>query len=173
MYPNEVASKLLWRVDTNELALKLDGKTIHISDADVQRVLGFPRGERDVTLTKDASVVSSWYSDFKKIMPSRIKNYDILDKIKNERTASSHFKRNFLIIVANTLISPTKNANANKELAFFNRDWDRLSEYNWCAYVLENLKKSIETWKTNPTMDFTGPLLFIVVSITMSPLQFK
>ena len=173
MYPNEVASKLLWRLDTNELALKLDNKTIHISDADVQRVLGFPRGERDVTLTNNVSVVSSWYSEFKDIMPSRIKNYDILDKIKNERTASSHFKRNFLIIVANTLISPTKNANANKELAFFNGDWDRLSEYNWCAYVLGNLKKSIESWKTNPTMDFTGPLLFIVVSNTVFQLQFK
>src|SRR5436190_18311908 len=55
-YPNEVAYKLLWTVDTNELALKLKDKTIHISDADVERVLGFPRGERAVTLTNDATV---------------------------------------------------------------------------------------------------------------------
>src|SRR4051812_45326230 len=142
MYPNEVACKLLWTVDTNELALKLEDKIIHISDAYVERVLGFPRGERAVTLTNDATVVRSWYNDFNGILPSRIKNSDILDKIKTERTASSHFKRNFLILVANTLITPTKNANAQKELAFFNGDWDCLSEYNWCAYVLDNLKRS-------------------------------
>src|SRR3954471_10200637 len=104
MYPNEVASKLLWRLDTNELALKLDEKTIHISDADVQRVLGFPRGERAVTLKNDVNELTSWHNEFKNIMPSRNKNSDILDKIMTEQTASPHFKRNFLLLVANTLI---------------------------------------------------------------------
>jgi len=173
LIPKEVACKLLWTVDTNDLAIKLDEKTIRISDADVQRVLGFPRGERAVTLTNDVNELTSWHNEFKNIMPSRIKNSDILDKIMTEETASPHFKRNFLLLVANTLISPTKDANTHKELAFFSGDWDSLSEYNWCAYVLANLKRSIETWKSDPTKDFTGPLLFIVVSITMSPLQFK
>src|SRR4051812_5114168 len=44
--PHDVACKLLWMVDTNELAIKLDEKTIQISEADVERVLGFPRGSR-------------------------------------------------------------------------------------------------------------------------------
>src|SRR3954463_11646549 len=137
--PHEFAYKLLWTVDTKELAIKLDDKTIHISDVDVERVLGFPRGERTVTLTNDVSELRSWHNDFRGIQPSRIKNSDILDKIRSEQTASSHFKRNFLLLVANTLISPTKDSNTHKELAFFSGDWDNLSKYNWCAYVLANL----------------------------------
>src|SRR5436190_6164024 len=106
--PHEFAYKLLWTIDTNELAIKLDDKTIHISDVDVQRVLGFPRGERTVTLTNDVTQARSWQNKFKGIVPSRIKNSDVLDKIKTEQTVSSFFKRNFLILLANTLMSPSK-----------------------------------------------------------------
>src|SRR5438270_13177048 len=45
IFPHEVAYKLLWTVDTNELAIKLDDKTIDISDADAERVIGFPKRE--------------------------------------------------------------------------------------------------------------------------------
>src|SRR4051812_27363116 len=68
--PYEVAYKLLWTVNTNELAIKLDNKTIDISDADVERVLGFPRGERAVPLTNDANVVRNWQNHFEGIRPS-------------------------------------------------------------------------------------------------------
>ena len=173
LIPHDVACKLLWMVDTNELAIKLDEKTIQITESDVERVLGFPRGSRPVTLSNIGIEVRCWQNQFDKIQPSRIRQTDILNKIITEKTASNHFKRNFLLVVANTLISPSKDSNANKELAYFSGDWDGLYEYNWCAYVLTNLKKSIEIWKTDPEKIFTGPLLFIVVSIAIFPLQFK
>src|SRR5436189_1336370 len=156
--PHDVACKLLWMVDTNELAIKLDDKTIQISEADVERVLGFPRGSRPVTLSNDGIEVRCWQNEFKNILPSRIRQSDILNKIITERRASKYFKRNFLLVVANTLISPSKDSNANKDLAYFNGDRDCLYEYNWCGYVLTNLKRSIEIWKSNPEKIFTGPL---------------
>ena len=170
---HDVACKLLWMVNTNELAIKLDEKPIQISEADVERVLGFPRGSRPVTLSNNGIEVRCWQNEFKNILPSRIRQSDILNKIITERTASNYFKKNFLLVVANTMISPSKDSNANMNLAYFSGDWDSLYEYNWCAYVLNNLKKSIEIWKPEPEKFFTGPLLFIVVSIAIFPLQFK
>src|SRR3954469_18074094 len=88
--PHDVACKLLWMVDTNELAIKLDEKTIQIIESDVERVLGFPRGSRPVTLSNSGIEVRCWQNQFDKIQPSRIRQTDILNKIITERTTSNH-----------------------------------------------------------------------------------
>jgi hypothetical protein len=163
MTPHNIAFKILKAYNMEEQALELQDKRIYITEETVSDVLGFPRGQRPVTTIQEAVVYENWQAHFSK-WPGRITIGDVCNMIKTSKTASDDFKRSFLVVLANTLVSPPIGPYVNKELVGFDGDLDRSYEYNWCAYVLANLNRAVKDWRINPKNPFTGPLLFIVVS---------
>src|SRR3954471_24408925 len=119
--PHDLAHKILMTYNIENQCLELGEKTIQLTEEDVTRVLGFPMGSEEVQFTKDSAVAKAWEAQFKS-KPSRITTKDVIEKMKLAVDATSHFKRNFLVVLANTMISPPKDAFAIKDLAGFRGD---------------------------------------------------
>ena len=164
--PHELAYRIIMAYDIENECLNLDEKKIHVTETDVNRVLGLPMGEEPMKFYKGSRVPKSWKAQFGRITPSRIKATDISLKLNKDETASWNFKRNFLVMLGNTIISPPKDAYAEKELARFQGDLDKLYNYNRCSYTIFKLKNAVQVWRAKPSISFTGPLLLIVVSIS-------
>jgi len=161
--PHELAHRILTTYDIEKQCLNLGEKTIQLTEEDVNRVLGFPRGSEQVQFAKDSAVAKAWEAQFSTI-PSRITPKEIFDKMKSTVDVTANFKRNFLVVLANTMISPPKDAFATRDLAGFQGDLDHLYNYNWCSYTLYRLKNAVQRWREKPALPFTGPLHFLVVS---------
>ena len=163
--PHDLAHKILMTYNIENQCLELGDKTIQLTEQDVTRVLGFPMGSEEVQFTKDSAVAKAWEGQFKS-KPSRITTKDVLAEMKSTGDATPQFKRNFLVVLANTMISPPKEAFATKDLAGFRGELDKLYNYNWCSYTLSKLKNAVRMWREKPATAFTGPLHFLVVSVS-------
>jgi len=163
--PHELAYKLVAAYNIETQSLELGDKKINITEKDVESVLGFPRGSNPLQFNQQTAAVRDWEAQFKDKTRSRIQTTDVTKKIKEEKTASENFKRSFLVMLGNTLIGQSKDAYAVRELAGIEGDLNKQHNYNWCTYVLAKLNTAIQAWHDKPTNPFTGPLLFLVVSI--------
>ena len=57
--PHELAYRIIMAYDIENECLNLEGKKIEVTEADVNRVLGFPRGAEPIKFNKDSPVAKN------------------------------------------------------------------------------------------------------------------
>src|SRR4051812_48207574 len=75
--PHELTYRIIMTYDIENECLNLEGKKIEVTEADVNRVLGLPRGAEPIKFNKDSPVAKNWEAQFGSIRPCRIKATDI------------------------------------------------------------------------------------------------
>src|SRR4051812_41327832 len=62
--PHDLAYKILMTYNIENQCLELGEKRIQLTEEDVTRVLGFPRGSKQVQFTKDSAMAKAWEAQF-------------------------------------------------------------------------------------------------------------
>lgn len=85
-------------------------------------------------------------------------------KILEFQDGGDDFRRCFIVYVVSSCISGNPNRTANTRILKSLIDCV-VKDYNWCRYTLRSLEVAIKDWKAKPLRFFTGPILFLIVSI--------
>ncbi|CAH9105280.1 unnamed protein product [Cuscuta epithymum] len=165
----ELPSKLgYWIVDNFDpisCSLKLGkGRKIHITEEDVELVLGFPRGDKAVLKRgkgDKSEMLDEWRASFggkDKVLP-----IEVVREILRCEEGGECFVRNFIILVISTLIENTRNGYINCSFINNLKDTKGIKDLNWCEYVIKALIEKKREWAKGKEKAFTGPLLFLMV----------
>ncbi|KAH6764367.1 hypothetical protein C2S51_015616 [Perilla frutescens var. frutescens] len=87
---------------------------------------------------------------------------ELLTSILSDTTTGELFKTNFMILVITSMIENYEDGHIYKNLMDCLDEIDNVSQYDWCEYVLRSLVNHTIKWKSNKTMSFTGPILFLL-----------
>lgn len=141
------------------------GERLDVTEEDVEICLGLPRGRILVERTlpsEQRTVAKKWREHIGKeeylIRPGHVVDAMMCTEDVNQ------FIRDFIILFYSCVIEPTQSGAANQNLILPLREMSRISQYNWCGFVIKCLNDAKEKWDSNPTASFIGPLLFLTVS---------
>ncbi|XP_031119232.1 uncharacterized protein LOC116022603 [Ipomoea triloba] len=73
------------------------------------------------------------------------------------------FRRHLSVVVVSTLIASVSNGYANQKTVHMFRDVDRITDLDWCGYLLRSLVVAHGHWTQDRTRKFMGPLLFLIL----------
>lgn len=173
---NELPSRLAYWVvenfDTRGMEVKLlHGRMLSVGEEDVQRVFGFPNGEEEIKLLENresTKLYDDWVSLFTGKERTQIRPSDVVGKIKDKECSDGGiwFQRNFLILLAHTLIESRANGYVFPYIMRCLEVMGLVRQWNWCRYVFEALVKTKSKWDDNKQKMFLGPALFLTVTIS-------
>lgn len=165
--PGKFAYHVVSQFDANTMELKVNNKSIKITEETVKELMDLPRGENKIPLdekaTKDKSSIEEWRMQFN--VPtdaSKILLSVVVSKLKRQKRPSLNFMRNWLVVMVNSLIQSGPNNYANQRILGTIENPEDAKNYNWCEYILESLKMA--KGKIN-NYNFLGPTFFLMVSI--------
>ncbi|KAL6497609.1 hypothetical protein OROHE_027238 [Orobanche hederae] len=178
---NTIPSRLAyWVVDNfnhNSSELLLTGnRRILVTEDDVTRVYGFPRGKRFVQRfqKKDESQLFNEMMDY----ISDTQRHKITIKKLHEAALScidggAWFKRLFTVAIQATFMEITANGYVSPFILNCLSYVNRIKDWNWSAYVMRSLIENKTAYAEENASHFVGPLLFIMVIVLCrsSPLQ--
>lgn len=164
-YAHKLGFALVEAFDQATCSLIVEKGSIKITDTVVEKVLGLPRGNRNVELEDSKTLLWDWERQFGEKPFYKIKASNVAEKIKSNSTASYMFKINFLVLLSNFLVESNNNGYVKTEVVGFRGNLENCSDYNWCALVIDKLISTHEFWAGNPTTrHFTGSLPLLTVS---------
>uniref|UniRef100_A0A803MR24 Uncharacterized protein n=1 Tax=Chenopodium quinoa TaxID=63459 RepID=A0A803MR24_CHEQI len=139
-----LTENLVTNFDTERCCLMLPKRKqeIFLETIDVHLAYGLPLGGKKIEQPNDESnlkwskFLKAWRSKFglKKGSPTNKRLIDRIQELKKEKTVSDEFLWNFV----------------------------KIAELDWCTFVIEHLKDSVNVWKKGNSY-FTGPLPFLMV----------
>lgn len=169
--PQRLAFKVLEAFDAASCILKLQNGDIKITEREVYDVLGLPyQGDKVMIAQDDArhERIIKWREQFPvNNGHSLIKASEVVDRMKQGKNADELFKMNFLIIITNVLIRSNTNNFVSQTILSFDDEFDNCARYNWAAYLINNLVITKERWMHTTSLFYTGPMIFLIVSIDL------
>lgn len=143
------------------------GTRMHMDDEDVWLTLGIPKGavpvERQAKITDNRELVA-WVNRIGRPKLS-IRPSDVLAAMKTDREGGEWFMKNFMILVESCLFENASDGYVKPKILDNLNNFDNIREYNWCGYMLSVLLRTHENWMRNTKGNFSGPILFVIVSI--------
>lgn len=119
--PGKFAYHVVSQFDANTMELKVNNKSIKITEETVKELMDLPRGENKIPLdekaTKDKSSIEEWRMQFN--VPtdaSKILLSVVVSKLKRQKRPSLNFMRNWLVVMVNSLIQSGPNNYANQRI---------------------------------------------------------
>lgn len=166
-YPKYLSYSIVKNFVSESCSVVVEGKTLQITESDVQRVLGFPLGTKSIPFVKSDSLAKEWrrqYGDKPKAFRVAVKN--VVAAIKDSTVADVNFKKNFISLLMCFFFQAPSNSYIRQKLLGFCCELDSCFNYNWCEFVIKCLKKSTKNWLRNTeTRYYTGSLPFLLVCL--------
>ncbi|XP_057780048.1 uncharacterized protein LOC130998650 [Salvia miltiorrhiza] len=165
--PTQMAYWLMENFDykTSELLID-DNVKIKVTEDDVCRVFGFPKGGEEINrfLYSACNALSmQWVSLFNVRHRDNIKIKAVLDKMLGEVDGGPWFKRHFLIAMQFSLIESYPNGTVHPFVMRCLEDLNVVRKWNWAGYMLKALIQHAQSWADNGKKIFCGPILFLVL----------
>lgn len=153
------------------MSLKLgNGRYISITAQDVAHVLGLPNGPVPIT-ERDGQLVGTelraWREETKQ-RKGKITVKVLAAQSRKHGGGGEWFRRHFSVIVVTTIIASVSNGYANQKTVHMFHDFDRIKDLDWCTYLLRSLVDTRGSWSQDAPRKYTGPLLFLTVSCTIT-----
>ena len=171
MLPGKLSYNILQIFDHNTVSLKLKDAEINITQEDVYDVLGLPHGGLEIILGTEEDYkerINAWHEQFN---TEQVTAQKIVQAMKFQ-SVSDNFKLNFLVLMSNVLIGTTSCSYVDKKLLRFADNLDNLERYNWPEFLLGYLVFATESWNNTASTFFRGSLIFLTVSLQLSPFLF-
>ncbi|CAI9097608.1 OLC1v1034079C1 [Oldenlandia corymbosa var. corymbosa] len=158
-----------------------------INEADVEAVLGLPRGRYEVldyvegkgseeyTRLVDEMRITFGLDIGKGGPPAnKLLNYLVGGRMKKkhvepdpttftDRIYGDKFKRSFVIGVVSSIFWRTRSPDCRFQLMNSLINVDQIKELKWCEYIITTLKFTVLEWKRN-SGHYTGPLVFVLLT---------
>lgn len=170
-YPQALSYYIAQAFQENSSSFCLGNTIIPITDEDVNEVLGLPRGKNKLLIIRNSLREERWRNQF--ISGDRagwkVTANMVSEAIKKSNEADQNFKLNFLVLMSNILIEGPKNPYVRQTILGFTGDLDHCNLYNWCEYLLSQLRVGSIAWNENPTTKhYTGSIPLLVVSYILN-----
>ncbi|GFQ01367.1 hypothetical protein PHJA_002280600 [Phtheirospermum japonicum] len=167
--------------DVCRCGLDFGKEEIILIEEDVLCTLDFPKGGLAV-VEKNANEIGEYMELLAKwrerwgIELGSLITCNMADKIIERVDYGDWFIRDVVVFSMSSIIKGHTNRRSNYKILYSLIDVNIIKDLNWCAYTLTSLLGAIESWKNNPTSNFTSPLIFLLVMFQLSYLdrvQFK
>lgn len=164
-YPLMLGYNLVENFDDNTCSLKINGEPIEINEADVEEILGIPRGAHKVRFSNDQNISKTWRKQFSNRTDFfRVEIRKVAEKLISTNNVDWNFKINFLCVLISMMMEHPVNSYVRHNLVSFIGDLDRLNDYNWSGFLIESLKDAKTQWYRDPkTIHYSGSLPFLLV----------
>ena len=139
----------------------------HIDEVDVHLTLGFPKGMVLLQSKKKGSNFALM-DDIanKEGKPRRLLSPDNIEKhMLKEENGGDLFKKLFLVLLEYYLIKAPSDGFLRPKILHLIDDVSNVHNYSWCKYVLSLFLDVYETWNESRIRYYTGPTVFLVVSL--------
>ncbi|KAK9065230.1 hypothetical protein SSX86_016613 [Deinandra increscens subsp. villosa] len=164
--PTGLGQWLVNNYDENNNTLNIGSCKLNVTPLEVSQILGIPMGEELVSKkerprgTTD-EVLAEFKGQFPDHIAKRIYLTNVLGIMTSQQDSGWVFVLNFLVVF-NTVFGLTlRNSTVNKRfLSCITADVD-VKKFNWCEYVIRNLKREMREW--DRTNAFCGPLVILAV----------
>ncbi|XP_042038175.1 uncharacterized protein LOC121784058 [Salvia splendens] len=87
---------------------------------------------------------------------------DIPHLMMQEVNGGDFFKKLFMFLLENALIETPADGHCKPKILNFVDDVDDIKNLNWCGYVLSVLEATFPTWANRQSVNFSGPIYFLV-----------
>lgn len=169
-YPQALCYYIAQQYQQHCSSICYDNVNIPIVADDVHEIFGLPKGEKSLIFVRSTHIEDLWRAQFKS--PERlgwkITTNMVCEAIKKSMDADKLYKLNFLVLMGNILIEGPNNPYVKQTMLHFAGELDNCNQYNWCQYLICQLKIASFSWNENPqTKRFTGSVAFLVVSLFM------
>ncbi|XP_057802154.1 uncharacterized protein LOC131017418 [Salvia miltiorrhiza] len=141
-------------------------KKIKVTEDDVYRVFGVPRGNKEIELferTETNDLFVEWVTFFGQRGKDSIKIGAVVEKMLDCTDGGTWFKRHFMIVVAFCMFESTTNGTVHPFILNCLVNLDKLWEWNWASYVMRSLSDHKKSWELDKSKMFVGPTAFIVL----------
>ncbi|KAL6581324.1 hypothetical protein OROMI_007247 [Orobanche minor] len=168
---NTIPSRLAyWVVDnfnhnSSELLLTRN-RRILVTEDDVTRVYGFPKGKRFIQRfqKKDESQLFDEMMDY---IPGTQRHKITIKKLHeaalNCLDGGAWFKRLFMVAIQATFMESTANGYVSPFILNCLSDVNRIKDWNWSEYVMRSLIENKTAYAEENASHFVGPLLFLML----------
>ncbi|KAK1356223.1 hypothetical protein POM88_049479 [Heracleum sosnowskyi] len=164
--PNEMARNVVWFYDPYHIWLNLtDKKVIRITEDEVHRVLGLPKGSRKVIIgPANTETLEEWRDQYpERKAGHKITELSVMKEITRTWELNLKFKQNFMVLMYNLFIRCTTGSYVSQDVLKLVGSFDEVSEMNWCKLVVDGLKDASLAWLEDPTTQYyTGSLMFLL-----------
>nr|GMD86536.1 uncharacterized protein LOC109155364 [Ipomoea batatas] len=138
---------------------------ISITRDDVAIVLGLPCGaititERDTQFGNP--LLSEWREELRQ-PKGKVMIMAFCNELLTHNNGGMWFRRHFSVVVVSTLIESEHNGYVNQKIVHIFGDTDKITELDWCVYLLKCLVSSHEDWTMFRRLKYTGPILFLML----------
>ncbi|KAL6537782.1 hypothetical protein OROMI_025425 [Orobanche minor] len=165
--PSRLAYWVVENFNHNSSELLLTGnRRILVTEDDVTRVYGFPKGKRSVQRfqKKDESQLFDEMIDY---IPD-MQRHKITIKKLHEAALScvdggAWFKRLFMVAIQATFMESTANGYVSPFILNCLSDVNRIKGWNWSEYVMRSLIENKTAYAEENESHFVGPLLFLML----------
>ncbi|XP_057775900.1 factor of DNA methylation 4-like isoform X2 [Salvia miltiorrhiza] len=165
--PGKLAYWTLDRFNSRSCAMELnDGLKLEITEDDVYRVFGFPKGEKKIDIFERRAtndLFKQWLDCFGCLSREKITLTNILDEMIATAHGGTWFRRHFLIAMAFALIESTTSGNILPFILNRLHDVNKVREWNWGEFVIRCLIDHKRSWSVDKSKVFKGPALFLVL----------
>ncbi|KAK1391360.1 hypothetical protein POM88_010416 [Heracleum sosnowskyi] len=164
--PNEMARNVVWFYDPYHNWLNLtDKKVIRITEDEVHRVLGLPKGSRKVIIgPANTETLEEWRDQYpERKAGHKITELSVMKAITRTGELNLKFKQNFMVLMYNLFIRCTRGSYVSQDVLKLVGSFDEVSEMNWCKLVVDGLKDVSLAWLEDPTTQYyTGSLMLLI-----------
>ncbi|XP_057789729.1 uncharacterized protein LOC131006583 [Salvia miltiorrhiza] len=165
--PTKMAYWLLENFDHETGNLVIDDNVqIKVTEDDVYRVFGFPRGTEKINrfVYSACNALSlRWVQKFNVYNREHIKIKVVLAKMLADTDGGVWFRRHFIVALQFSLIESYPNGMVHPFVMRCLEDLGKIQNWNWGEYVVQSLLHHKESWIDNEKHIFCGPVLFLVL----------
>ncbi|KAL6551352.1 hypothetical protein OROMI_021840 [Orobanche minor] len=151
---------------TEEDAEDESNRRILVTEDDVTRVYGFPKGKRFIQRfqKKDESQLFDEMMDY---IPDTQRHKITIKKLHeaalNCLDGGAWFKRLFMVAIQATFMESTANGYVSPFILNCLSDVNRIKDWNWSEYVMRSLIENKTAYAEENASHFVGPLLFLML----------
>lgn len=165
-YTHQLGYNVVKAFNSEKCTLELDAGIIQIDDKTVEKVLGLPRGAKEIVFDETNESISEWGAQFQGCKGCLITPRMLRDKIIGSKMVDKQFKMNFLVMLYNFFIEGNQSRYLIRDVLKSGLDINDCGKYNWCQLLVDKLKKTHMFWAGDKKRNFTGALPFLIVRIT-------
>ncbi|KAK9049597.1 hypothetical protein SSX86_031434, partial [Deinandra increscens subsp. villosa] len=174
--PTGLGQWLVNNYDENNNTLNIGSCKFNVTPLEVSQILGIPMGEELVSEKErprgtTVEVLAEFKGQFPDHIAKRIYLANVLGIMTSQQDSGWMFVLNFLVVF-NTVFGLTlRNSTVNKRfLSCITADVD-VKKFNWCEYVIRNLKREMREW--DRTDAFCGPLVILAMLVAQKQSEKK
>ena len=152
--------------EASELVFPGRGR-IPVTPDSVARIFNLPNKGGKVMYELDVDAINSIQSKYDTIQGSAPKIEQIMEMLKNSKTADEDYLRGWLMIAISTFLCPPTSLAISPRCYPALVDLSAVKKLNWCEFVVNQLKDA--AIKINKKNSVRGCILLLVVSFTFFP----